>query len=321
MGAAVSDANVQKFIDTASVSEEKSDDGGKLYRSTIASPGGGVARDYYESKTRKTEKADSLKDKAKNLLWRLGKAYGDSMAALKAFTDGVLKETGNEMHSFEDAYKAENALTSSNKTQQEAWERDYFNPIKTLVNELMQTGELTYEDLKMYIVAKHGLERNEVLAQRDYDAYKKKHPQGTKTLANFRERDYSGLTALTGKDKVSDAEVAAQQIVDAYEQHHGKQLCDEWWNAINAATKSSLKKRYDSGMMSKAAYEHIRNMFQYYIPLKGWDSNVAAEEYEYMSNSRGQIGSPRMKTAKGRRSLADDPIATIGADGCRATAT
>jgi len=39
------------------------------------------------------------------------------MAALKAFIDGVLMETGNEMHSFEDAYKAENALSSSNKTQ------------------------------------------------------------------------------------------------------------------------------------------------------------------------------------------------------------
>jgi len=181
-------------------SEEKSDDAGKRYRSTIESPNGGVARDYYERKTRKTDKADSGKDKAESLLWRLNKAYGDSMAALKAFTDGVLMETGNEMHSFEDAYKAENALSSATKTQQEAWERDFFNPIKELVFRLQNGGKSTYEDLKMYVVAKHGLERNEVLAQRDFDAYAQKHPYGTKKLADFRKRDYSGLTALTGKD-------------------------------------------------------------------------------------------------------------------------
>lgn len=284
-----------------------------LFRSTIASPGSGVARDYYESKTRRTEKADSMKDKANSLLWRLGKSYADSMLALKAFTEGVLKETGGTMHSFEDAYKAENAMTSAGKTQKEAWERDYFKPIENLVTKLMQTGKSTYNDLKMYIVAKHGLERNEVLAERDFAAYQKDHPQGTKTLDDFRKRDYSGLTALTGESVVSDAEAKARQIADAYEQHHGKSLCDEWWNAVNAATKSSLKKRYDSGLMSKAAYEHTRDMFKYYIPLKGWDSNVAAKEYEYMSNSRGQTGSPRMITAKGRSSVADDPIATLAA--------
>jgi len=111
----VSAANVVRNFENPQISDEEN--AGKLYRSTIESPNGGVARDYYERKTRKTDKADSGKDKAESLLWRLNKAYGDSMAALKAFIDGVLMETGNEMHSFEDAYKAENALSSSNKTQ------------------------------------------------------------------------------------------------------------------------------------------------------------------------------------------------------------
>lgn len=292
--------------------------GNKLYRSTIDPPQNGVARKYYEEKTRKIENIDKkdIKARAENLMWRLGKSYVDSMKALQTFTDGVLKETGNKMHGFEDAYKAENRLSSMDKTQQEAWERDFFIPVQKAITGLMKKGGSSYLDLKTYIVAKHGLERNEVLAKRDFDKYQEEHPSGRKTLEDFREKDYSGLTALTGEGEVANAEEAARQIVDSYEKRHGKDMCDGLWKAINGATKSSLKKRYDSGLMSKEAYEHTRDMFKYYVPLKGWDSNVAADEYEYMNDSRGRIGSPKMIMAKGRSSLADDPIATIGADGC-----
>ena len=308
---------VENFENPIMNTGKSNEEDGKLYRSTIEQPGAGSARDEYNRTVREPNKSGSV-GRMDNLLWRLDKAYGDSMKALKAFTDAVLNETGNTMSSHEDAYKAENALSSKNKTQQEAWERDYFHPIKELVFKLQEKGASTYGDLKMYVVAKHGLERNEVLAQRDFDAYKNEHSKGKKTLDDFRKKDYSGLTALTGEDDVADAELVARDLVKAYEQQHGQALINKWWNAINAATKSSLKKRYDSGLLSKEGYAHIRDMFKYYVPLKGWDSNVASEEFNYMSNSRGHVGSPKMITAKGRRSLADDPIATIGSDGCSA---
>lgn len=63
--------------------------------------------------------------------------------------------------------------------------------------------------------------------------------------------------------------------------------------------------------MSKSTYDKVRGMFKYYVPLRGWDCEVASNEYEYMTSNRLML-SPTLKTAEGRTSLADDPLATIG---------
>lgn len=130
-----------------------------------------------------------------------------------------------------------------------------------------------------------------------------------KAWTRLRGEDYSGLTELTGEAK--NFTEAAQKMVDMFEK---KYSTDALWSKINAATKESLKKSYDSGLMSKETYDKVANMFQYYIPLRGWDNNVAADQYEYMAN-KGMKILPALKTAKGRTSRADDPIATLGSVG------
>lgn len=85
----------------------------------------------------------------------------------------------------------------------------------------------------------------------------------------------------------------------------------ELWDKINAATKETLRKSYNSGLMSKSTYDKVRGMFKYYVPLRGWNCEVASNEYEYMTSNRLML-SPTLKTAEGRTSLADDPLATIG---------
>lgn len=56
------------------------------------------------------------------------------------------------------------------------------------------------------------------------------------------------LTALTGTDNVADAELEAQRMVDAYEQAHDT---DALWDAVRATTRSSLRKTYESGLLSQ----------------------------------------------------------------------
>ena len=164
------------------------------------------------------------------------------------------------------------------------------------------------------MMAKHGLERNQVLAERDFNKYQQEYPQGTKTLDDFREKDYSGLTALTGEDDVMIAEGIAQQMVDDYEREHDLEIT-ELWDRINAATKSSLEKTYMSGMMSRERYEQVRDMFEYYIPLQGFDSAVAEDVYAYVGSDGTRMYGTPIRTAKGRKSKADDPLATIEMNG------
>lgn len=278
---AVSDPNHQTVAE--------SDDA--LYRD------GDSLRKRYDRKVRTPNKSRSVKWK-ENLLYRLKEAYQDSMSALKALQDMISEETGNPIHSFENAYIAENRMSAENKSQAEIYERDFYKPLMKVIQKLIKSGA-SYEELKSYIIAKHGLERNEEFSKRDAE-------QDGDTWDGTIARDYSGLTELTGdKDNFTEA---AQMIVDEFE---NKYSVSELWDKINAATKETLRKSYNSGLMSKSTYDKVRGMFKYYVPLRGWNCEVASNEYEYMTSNRLML-SPTLKTAEGRTSLADDPLATIG---------
>lgn len=102
-----------------------------------------------------------------------------------------------------------------------------------VVQKLIKLGA-SYEELKSYIIAKHGLERNEEFSKRDAE-------QDGDTWDGAITRDYSGLTELTGdKDNFTEA---AQMIVDEFE---SKFNVSELWDKINAATKETLRKSYNS---------------------------------------------------------------------------
>ena len=316
-----------------------------LYRSGIDPTATEVlpdARTRYEKETKEPDNIDSV-PKTHNFFRRFYKSYVDSMLALKSFTNSVLEATGDKMASHEDTYKAENAMTSKNKTDGEVYNRDYYNPLLTAAQQLCEAVGMDYDALNMYMVAKHGLERNEYMgkraAQNDENVLKAKKaledalvaynedPTSKneaavqkaqekytkvydKALEVHTSRDYSGLTELTGKEDVAEAEYEAQKIVDAVETPDAMPKVTAFWSKVNAATKQTLKTGYESGIMTKDTYEHILNMYKYYIPLRGWAEPTADDVYTYYNN-RSYEGKPLTKTAKGRTSLAEDPMAII----------
>ena len=316
-----------------------------LYRSSIDPTATEVlpdARTRYEKETKEPDNIDSV-PKTHNFFRRFYKSYVDSMLALKSFTNSVLEATGDKMASHEDTYKAENAMTSKNKTDGEVYNRDYYNPLLTAAQQLCEAVGMDYDALNMYMVAKHGLERNEYMgkraAQNDENVLKAKKsledalaaynedPTSEnetavqkaqekyskvydKALEVHTNKDYSGLTELTGKEDVAEAEYEAQKIVDAVETSDVMPKVTAFWSKVNAATKQTLKTGYESGIMTKDTYEHILNMYKYYIPLRGWAKPTADDVYTYYNN-RSYEGKPLTKTAKGRTSLAEDPMAII----------
>lgn len=233
-------------------------------------------------------------------------AWTDSMVSLKKLQDAIAKSTGNKIEDWENAYMAENAMSSTSQAEINTYKATFFKDLVDAVNKL--ADESSYEDVVKYVMAKHGLERNEKMAERDFNAYIKENPNGTKTIDYFRNRDYSGLTALTDTNDVVDAEMMAAQMVEDFEEHHN---VAELWQAVNAATKATLVKSYESGLIKKPEYEHIRDMFDYYVPLRGFDETTGDEVYNYFGGAHGAFNAP-IKAAKGRKSLADDPFATIG---------
>lgn len=265
-------------------------------------------------------------------------AYQDSMLALKKLQGVIEEHSGEKLKSFENTYMAENHISSKSTREAEVYGKEFFKPMLMEVGNLINEGA-SHREILNYMIAKHGLERNEIFAMRDaeleaskkYDKqisdlqreYDKGHLQEDEfeekanalkiEKADFiqaqysdnRDNDYSGLSSLTGEE---DYEAAAKEMVDSFEERFDTM---PFWGKINAATKETLRKSYESGMMSKPTYEKVKNQFKYYIPLRGWNEQTAADVYEYLNSEVSPVNSV-LKTAKGRTSIADDPLAVIG---------
>ena len=123
-----------------------------------------------------------------------------------------------------------------------------------------------------------------------------------------RKEDYAGLTALAKgeRNSLEDIEAEAKMIVRLYEQ---EQDTSHLWDAVRSATEATLDKQLKSGLLSRAAYDHIRGMYQYYIPLRGFDEKTSEDVYAYVAAPTAGQGIERV--AKGRTSRADDPLANI----------
>lgn len=254
--------------------------------------------------------------RVKSGMYQSQEALQDSMLGLKEAMTAILgKNTRMEdVDGFENAYLGENRLSSVNKAEADAFAHLLFKPMLEEVAKLAHnTAER--EELTDYMMAKHGLERNRVMAERDaqkdFAEYQKQHPKSTKTLQDFidecRKRDYAGLTALTGMEEIVDAEAEAQVMVDEYENAHDTTAL---WSKVNAVSKAALSKSYECGMMSKETYDSVRDMYEFYIPLRGFDEKTSSEAYAYLTHKQSLFNAP-IKKAEGRRSKADDPFANL----------
>ena len=290
-------------------------------------------------------------------------AYQDSMLALKRLQEVVEKYSGSKLKSYENAYMAENQMSSKSTRETEVYGDKFFKPMLQEVANLIKQGA-AYPAIIDYMVAKHGLERNEVFAKRDaaqeadrrfeklykeleqlyklggitqteYDKRKakidaEKEKYYRKRLEQHLEEDYSGLTALRDRQKVVEnySEGSPQlsggkfstTLDEATPKEFARLLVNEFerrfdtrslWDKVNAATKETLRKSYESGMMSRDTYDKVGKMFKHYIPLRGWDEQTAEDVYEYLNSETSPVNSV-LKSAKGRRSMSDDPLATIG---------
>lgn len=283
--------------------------------------------------------------RVKRGLFQMQEAMQDSMLSLKEAMNAVLKAEGKskihieDVAGFENPYMGENRLSSVNQAECKAFAQTLFKP---LLNEVSRLAENAVERTMLtdYMMAKHGLERNVVMARRDAekkaneefgkelakaqravakdpldqdaidrleDVKQKKHDREEELYFENRGRDYAGLTALTGKEDIGEAELKASSMVSTYETLNAT---DKLWKQVNAVTGATLQKAYESGLMSKETYDDINSMYEYYIPLRGFDEKTGEDTYAYLSDKNSAFNAP-LKTAKGRKSKADDPFANM----------
>ena len=247
-------------------------------------------------------------------------AWVDMLSPLQDLQHAIEKNGGFKLGDFENPYNAYITMSSRNYAQMDIYKRTLYADMIEAIHALGSETGRSYEEIKTYVMAKHGMERQKYMAgkaaEEAYDRYKSMHPFGQKTLDYFideyEEKSFAGLTELFGTQSVSEAMDEAQKYVEEVEAEAGS-LTDSMWDSIRAATKSSLQRAYEAGLISKETYDNVSSMYQYYIPLRGFDEATSDEVYEYFGDQtiNGGTGS-FMKKAKGRKSVADDPFAVIG---------
>lgn len=156
----------------------------------------------------------------------------------------------------------------------------------------------------------------------------------------LRENDYAGLTGLYSEypgllprnkyktdeeynkaarkvrrpkyDTLQEMENEAQHEIDIFEAAAQKEQVDNLWDRINAATKETLRSQYASGIISRAQYNSVKDMFEYYVPLRGFKDDVAEDIWSYYTSAPSGSFSAPVITAKGRQSEAENPFLWIG---------
>lgn len=326
-------AKIVENFDNPVKNDENLSEGDELFRD-------GDAAEYEKAHAR-----NIYDQRVKRGMFQMQEAMQDSMLSLKEAMNAVLKAEGKskvhieDVAGFENPYLGENRLSSVNQAECKAFAQTLFKPLLNEVSRLAEDAE-ERAMLTDYIMAKHGLERNVVMARRDAekkaneefgkelakaqravakdpldqdaidrleDVKQKKHDREEELYFENRGRDYAGLTALTGKEDIVEAEQKASFMVSTYETLNAT---DKLWKQVNAVTGATLQKAYESGLMSKETYDDINSMYEYYIPLRGFDEKTGEDTYAYLSDKNSAFNAP-LKTAKGRKSKADDPFANM----------
>ena len=324
-----------------------------------------VSEDMDRSVRERVSARDEYEKKVKSKGFQTKEALQNSMLGLQEFMYAIDHASGNKRYiedipDFENPILGENRLSSVNKEEMHQVAKTQFKPLMSAVAKLSGNGKESGE-LYDYMFAKHGLERDAVMrqreAQKEFDKYQKANPKGTKTIGDFvaslEGKDYAGLTALTAEDgrvksiqsqidaideqmKATDDQLllrklggqkkrlkvdllnaardAADDIRKTFENNpsHDRSDINELWTRVNEVNGNTLRKLYESGMLTKEAYNDISSMYTNYIPMRGFDQTTSADAYAYLTHGDSAFNAP-IKTAKGRSSKADNPIAYMQA--------
>lgn len=327
---------------------------------------------YEEARFRQGESAAPVKVAAtydaliKKSSYQTQEALQDSMLSLKKVMEMIVQAKGDakyieEIEGYQNAYMGENRVSSVNQAEAAAYSRMALEPLVEEVSRLAKKAHHSY--VTDYMMAKHGLERNRVMAfqkavEADVDAHNKAvkesgegeeltasslwdaylndtdrlrneadYREGRITAdvwhktddeiraryapsyAEYRERDYAGLTGLLDRPDV-DIQTLEEEAIEEVMKFEQENDVTDLWDLTNKATDAPLSKQYEGGLMSRETLEHVRNMYGYYIPLRGFDETTSDEAYSYLGD-RDRAFSPTLKKAKGRSSKAEDPLAHI----------
>ncbi|MDR1089939.1 MAG: hypothetical protein LBL79_02595 [Prevotella sp.] len=253
------------------------------------------------------ELRNDLDRRIKNFRFRIREAWEDRHLAVKEFLD-TLRKNGTEVAEHNDFYMKATHINGIVDAQLEQYRNKYQKPLNATIRELEKAG-FDYREIENYAILKHGLERNAWMKQDAINQYTASNPDATpEQIARFEAKlpdDYSGITAVekeTGKH--------AEWFINDFEEKAGKDLIGNLWKRVKDATSYSLNKQLEGQLIDKKTIDDLKSRYDYYIPLRGHDAEVAEDRWDYSPDMGTYFVAPLLK-AKGRKTRSESPFAYI----------
>lgn len=92
-------------------------------------------------------------------------AFQDSMLAIRKAQEAIMKEVGvDRLNMAEDAYTAENRSHGKGKNEFEEYNNEFLQPLRKAYHKMKKVLGDSYDNVRIYMMAKHGLERDAQMA-------------------------------------------------------------------------------------------------------------------------------------------------------------
>lgn len=257
---------------------------------------------------------------------KIREAYQDGMISVKLMQDYLAQKTGKAIPEWMDVYLYENSKSGRSGYRMEQFHKKLYAPLMQEAGRLMQedrnNGSSVEEAARLfdvYMKAKHGLEeRNERMRReamlkkinsiKDEDAksvaLQEMGESGIQDIVfsdesleklrvNLLLKDYSGLIGLAGKDEngndksMPEAERYAREAISTYEANHDTK---KLWELVKDVSEYALKEEYEGGLIDRETYGAIRDMYKYYIPLRGRSEKTAEDFFSYIERGASDTG-------------------------------
>lgn len=185
----------------------------------------------------------------------------------------IKNKVGEKVKDSSDFYTKENLAKGRALELSNNFERDYWNPFLKFSRLLNKRFKVSVEEIGDYLYALHAPERNE-----------------------FIKSQYSGDKGEAFGSGMSEEE--ANQIIQDFEKKVPEKYRTDLKDRVQSMNQWVNKRRLTTGIISQETHDQLNEMYENYVPLRGWKDLMEEDETVYAP----------LISAKGRNSKAGNPI-------------
>lgn len=207
-------------------------------------------------------------------------ALQDSMLAIRKAQEAIMKEVGvDRLNMAEDAYTAENRSHGKGKNEFEEYNNEFLQPLRKAYHQMKKILGDSYDNVRIYMMAKHGLERDAQMAfkkslEADYEdvaqrsAAYKAYKGDMNRIINDSDLEFGRVDFTTWRQR--DNALRVKYSPSYMDYRYDK-------NGI-AYDYSGLSALFDGSDFEEAAYKLVKDIEDKYVTETHnlWDATNAA---------------------------------------------